>query len=163
MKLDRDVIVMALAWYEVVGKKIGSVTVPYDELEGICDLIRELTEENESLKEMNKALAAGFETIKADLVRAIFEEIDAAHEECIHIDPTTNLGYLLRNKFEHKLAELKKKYTEGEVCIKAATVQNMQTRFALHFGTYTDNDTVMVRDLFKLLNKFAEEEMEGKG
>ena len=44
--------------------------------------------------------------------------------------------------------------------IKADTVQNMQTRFALHFGTYTDRDTVMVRDLFWLLNKFAEEEME---
>ena len=31
----------ALAWYEVVGKNIGSVTLPYDELKAIADLIRE--------------------------------------------------------------------------------------------------------------------------
>ena len=53
---------------------------------------------------------------RADVAREIFEEIENAHEECIHIDPSTNIGYLLQSKFEHKLAELKKKYTEGEGC-----------------------------------------------
>ena len=48
-------------------------------------------------------------------VRDIFAEIENAHEECIHIDATTNLGYLLKTKFMDKLAELKKKYIgEGE-------------------------------------------------
>jgi hypothetical protein len=51
--------------------------------------------------------------IKAEVAGEIFEEIENAHEECIHIDPTTNIGYLLQSKFELKLAELKKKYTEG--------------------------------------------------
>lgn len=49
-----------------------------------------------------------------DLAREIFEEIENAHDECIHIDPTTNIGYLLKTKFLNKLAELKKKYTEDE-------------------------------------------------
>ena len=48
-----------------------------------------------------------------DVAEEIFAEIEDAHEECIHIDPTTNIGYLLQTKFVHKLAELKKKYTEG--------------------------------------------------
>ena len=52
-------------------------------------------------------MAAG---LKKDVAREIFEEIEKAHEECIHIDPSTNIGYLLRTKFELKLAELKKKY-----------------------------------------------------
>ena len=48
----------------------------------------------------------------SDVAEEIFREIEDAHEECIHIDPTTNIGYLLQTKFVHKLAELKKKYTE---------------------------------------------------
>ena len=48
------------------------------------------------------------------VAREIFEEIDIAYDECIHIDATTNIGYLLKTKFLDKLAELKKKYTEGE-------------------------------------------------
>ena len=53
------------------------------------------------------------EKARREVAREIFEEIENAHEECIHIDPTTNIGYLLQSKFELKLAELKKKYTEG--------------------------------------------------
>lgn len=57
----------------------------------------------------------GYEQGKADATREIFEEIENAHEECIHIDPSTNIGYLLQTKFEHKLAELKKKcINQGE-------------------------------------------------
>ena len=48
----------------------------------------------------------------SDVASEIFEEIENAHDECIHIDPTTNIGYLLKTKFLDKLAELKKKYTE---------------------------------------------------
>ena len=51
------------------------------------------------------------EILKAsEVAREIFEEIENAHDECIHIDATTNIGYLLQTKFLNKLAELKKKY-----------------------------------------------------
>ncbi len=33
--------------------------------------------------------------------------------------------------------------------------------FALHFGTYTDKDTVNVLDVFKLLDEVAKEMLEG--
>ena len=39
-------------------------------------------------------------------------------------------------------------------------VKQMQEKLSLHFGTYTDNDTVKVRDVFKLVGKFAEEILE---
>ena len=63
-------------------------------------------------EEKAQAIAEHEQHIKAEVAREIFEEIENAHEECIHIDPSTNIGYLLQTKFEHKLAELKKKYTE---------------------------------------------------
>ena len=53
------------------------------------------------------------EKAKTEVAREIFEEIENAHEECIHIDASTNIGYLLQTKFEHKLDEPKKKYTGG--------------------------------------------------
>jgi hypothetical protein len=53
--------------------------------------------------------------IKTEVAREIFEEIEKAHDECIWIDITTRIGYLQQTKFEHKLTELKNKYTkEGE-------------------------------------------------
>ena len=45
----------ALAWYEVVGKNIGSVTIPYDELRAIAALLREKDAEIERLnKEVDR-------------------------------------------------------------------------------------------------------------
>lgn len=41
--------------------------------------------------------------------------------------------------------------------VKGATVENLRTRFAIHFGTYTDKDTVKVSEVFRLLSKFTEE------
>ena len=38
-------------------------------------LIRELTEENESLKDMNDALANGFETVKADIEQKMVDKV----------------------------------------------------------------------------------------
>jgi hypothetical protein len=45
---------------------------------------------------------------------------------------------------------------------KAYTVQEMQLRFARHFGTYTDKDEVKILEVFRLLSKFANEIMEDK-
>lgn len=44
---------------------------------------------------------------------------------------------------------------------KADTVRKMQNMVAVHFGTYTDKDTIKVIDLFKLLNQIAKEMLEG--
>ena len=42
-------VMRALAWYEVVGKNIGSVTIPYDELQAIAALLREKDAETKGL------------------------------------------------------------------------------------------------------------------
>ena len=60
-------------------------------------------------------------------------------------------------------AELSR-YTENIVQMakqdRADTVQNIQLRLAVHFGTYTDTDMVKVADVFRLLDKIANEMLE---
>lgn len=48
-ELKPEDVMRTLAWYEVVGKNIGSVTVPYDELQAIANLLRENNAEIEKL------------------------------------------------------------------------------------------------------------------
>lgn len=43
---------------------------------------------------------------------------------------------------------------------RADTLKEMQIKFAMHFGTYTKDDTIKVSDVFKLLSKFTEEMLE---
>ena len=49
-----------------------------------------------------------------DVAKEIFAEIKKAREDCIWIDPSTNIGYLKHHLFELKVAELEKKYTKQE-------------------------------------------------
>lgn len=44
---------------------------------------------------------------------------------------------------------------------KADTLRDIETKFAIHFGTYTNDATIKVSDVFKLLSEFKEEIMEG--
>ena len=46
--------------------------------------------------------------------------------------------------------------------VKADTLNDVQMRFAMHFGTYTGDAEVKVSDVFKLLSKFKEEMLEGE-
>lgn len=48
-KLKPEDVRKALAWYEVVGKNIGSVTIPYNELQAIAAQFREKDSEIEML------------------------------------------------------------------------------------------------------------------
>ena len=45
---------------------------------------------------------------------------------------------------------------------KVDTVRKMQDMFAMHYGTYTNMDTVPVREVFVLLNQIYEEILEEK-
>jgi FtsZ-binding cell division protein ZapB len=45
---------------------------------------------------------------------------------------------------------------------RANTVREIQTRFAMHFGTYTYQDIVKVRDVFRVLDEIAKEILGGK-
>ena len=37
------------------------------------------------------------------------------------------------------------------------TVQKVKLMFEVHFGTYTENDTVKIKDVFKLIDQIAKE------
>lgn len=50
--------------------------------------------------------------VRVEIAREIFAEIEKAHENCIYINPTNNIGSLQVNKFEGMLTELKNKYTK---------------------------------------------------
>lgn len=41
------------------------------------------------------------------------------------------------------------------------TFENLRTRFAMRYGTYTDKDMTPITEVFWLLDKFAKEIMEG--
>ena len=48
-------------------------------------------------------------------------------------------------------------------CIeKCKTIMDLQNRLALHFGTYSREDVITVADVFKLINQFTDEILEGK-
>ena len=62
---------------------------------------------------------------------------------------------------------LKKAYahyeeTTGLKQVRADTVQKLQDSIAVHFGTYTDKDTVKVVEVFKLLERVGREILEGE-
>ena len=54
MEMKPEDVTRALAWYEVVGKNVGSVTLPYAELKAIADLLREQNTEIEDLRYDNE-------------------------------------------------------------------------------------------------------------
>ena len=49
-KMKPEDVMRALTWYEVVGKCVDNVTVPYHELKAIVDLLREKDAEIERLR-----------------------------------------------------------------------------------------------------------------
>jgi len=51
---------------------------------------------------------------RSEVAREIFGEIERIHDECIYIDPVSNIGSLKVLKFERMLEELKQKYTEEQ-------------------------------------------------
>lgn len=119
MKLDREQIVKALGDWKYnlcVSCKDGDCERCVSKLLGnALALIRELTEEIESLREMNKALEAGFETIKADIARAIFEEIKSKSGVCYASTNDVEIYSTRRYSImATELDEIEKKYTGGE-------------------------------------------------
>jgi hypothetical protein len=45
---------------------------------------------------------------------------------------------------------------------RADTMSELQTRVAIHFGTYTDKDMTPIADVFRLLDQIAKEMLEGE-
>ena len=90
----------------------------YRKAEDVAELEERLADVTANWQKIHDAYTADciehYNKGRSEGAREIFEEIEDAYYECIHINPTTNIGHLLQTKFLTKLAELKKKYTEGE-------------------------------------------------
>lgn len=68
-----------------------------------------------------------------------------------------------RDRYARKIAELEEhQIADMEMfkTLRADTARDIQTRVAVHFGTYTDKDVVKVADVFKLINQIALEILE---
>jgi hypothetical protein len=82
--------------------------VPRAEVDSLHHLLKDAWKRIEELDE----LCGELQNAKAEVAKEIFAEIDKVYDECIYINPLTNIGSLQVIKFEQMLAELKKKYTE---------------------------------------------------
>ena len=138
--------------------------------------VEELTEENERLKAVE--FTCGFikphkvlecpifdeiERTKADTVRKMHSEIKV---RCIE-------GGIYPAFVARVIEDVASEMAEGETiekCEKSTpksiekceTLEDLRTRFATHFGTYTDADVIKVRDVFKLIDRFSKEISEGE-
>ena len=77
-----------------------------------------------------------------------------------------NADYKFKNKevmaFNRRWAKECADLQEECDLIKEKTEENIKLRLAMHFGTYTDKDTVKIADVFKLIDQIAKEMLEGE-
>lgn len=116
-------------------------------LQAITDalaLIKELTQANEQLSESYDHLEKTKDELLSERSR-LTEENERLRAE---------------NK---RYAELEEGcYVTGYKNIKADTVQEIKTQFALHYGTHTDKDMTPIMEMFKLLDQIEKDIKEGK-
>lgn len=83
--------------------------------------------------------------------------LERVEEGCVSVLPLAALEVI------KELEEEKKREDAQELGCKyclARTLDEIHDRFAVYFGTYTNDDTVKIMDVFMLLSKFSEEMME---
>ena len=86
-ELKPEDVTKALAWYEVVGKNIGSVTIPYNELQAIAAQFREKDAEIERLKKLHEGFATKFKAeFKADAITEFVEKLKERMREVYPAD-----------------------------------------------------------------------------
>lgn len=95
---------------------------------------------------------------REQIVKAL-EICSSYDDQCAYCCPYAFNG-CARELAKDALALIRDLDSEKEMA-KADTLSDIQTRFAMHFGTYTREDTIKVSDVFKLLERFKEEIMEG--
>ncbi len=108
---------------------------------------KELTEENASLKQAMEHEHASF----MEIFGQYGEKCDRLTEENERLRAEVSV----KKKLLDKCVDLEDK-------VKSDTVSELQTRFAIHYGTYTDKDMTPITEVFRLLDQIAKELMEGK-
>lgn len=135
---------------ERVRKQCGEIIVECDERDAErLKQVAELTKENEDLK----AIAEGYQKQFEDC----YEEKSKLTEENERLSVCTKILTTNNADLETELALTYDLLEES----KADTVREVQTKFAMCFGTYTDKDMTPITEVFKRLNQIAEEMLEG--
>ncbi len=171
MKLNREQIIKAL---ECCASE-GCETCPYSRMPTLANcvlftmgnalaLIKELTEDVERVAKQCAEIIVECDERDAERLKevadlkAIAEQYQKQFEDCYEENErlTTSCTELEQvcKKWQGRL-NIECEYT------RADTVRKMQDAFAVHFGTYTDKDTVKVLDVFRLLDQIAKEMSEG--
>lgn len=148
--------------------------------------IEELTEENERLRWISASVCVGdvmtpeeMEELRAvpghgdpvgepgecvlkhkcvaDTVRKMRDRLKELYtDEIITDDMTVAIGVIKQN-IDDVAEEIAEGVCDAPKDAVRATTEDLHTRFAMHFGTYTDKDTVKVSEVFRLLRKFEGE------
>ena len=98
-------------------------------------LIKELTQANEQLSESYDHLEKTKDEVLSERARLVWEN-ERLMKERIALGDIVSIA---RDQ------------------AKADTVRKMQDMVTMHFGTYTQNDTVKILDVFKMLDQIAKE------
>ena len=108
------------------------------------------------------------------------EQIIKALKHCSILDtsidacpgcPLDGVDYCITKLAENAFALIKRQKEECErlessakdidvFTTKTEAIRTLQDRLAVHFGTYTDKDTIHVREVFKLISKLSEKILE---
>ena len=86
--------------------------------------------------------------------------IPEGRQICPDCDDTRSLIERLKERIAYLEGSLDDKC---DICVRrerTKTIQEFECRMALHFGTYTDKDTITVHELFKLIGKISEKILE---
>lgn len=105
-------------------------------------LIKELIEENEGLKKR---------------VYNQREELRRLNDNTRNLTQSRNIWKKQAEKVGKQLFEV----LNDKKQIKADTVREIETRFAMRYGTYTDKDMTPITEVFKVLDQIAKEMLEG--
>lgn len=117
-------------------------------------LIKELTEENESLKQsLDHEHASFMETFGeyGERCERLSEENERLQVSCTELTRCCT-----------KLETLYKIACKRADTAKANNLSEIKTRFALRYGTYTDKDMTPIKEVFRLIDQIAKETEEGE-
>lgn len=101
---------------------------------------------------------------REDIIKALECCANNACTQCHYHKQEDECVDLLASNALALIKELTEENKKWQWCLKneceyteKITVKKIQTMFAVHFGTYTDDDTIKIKDVFSLIDQIADE------
>lgn len=160
-------VMRAMAWYEVVGKNIGSVTVPYNEIQAIANLLREKDALIKHLDEDRLGWADEAVKVKMQLnekdaeIERLKTEVNLYENTCGKLIVRDNgevVGFIDGQEKTYISKNIARVLRSMAVTTaRDKVIDEIKVRFSMHFGTYTAKSRTSVKDLFLFIDQIAEE------